>query len=422
MQAEVLLAKGPAATLGDLRAALTAAGVVAGVDEPEVARVAELLSDANAELTAVVARGRPAVDGEDGRLEGPLLGPKLAGTPVGDGALNYRERRALRPVKAGELVAEVVPPSDGAPGEDVTGRVLPAQDGAPCPHQPGEGVRVDGRRLLAELDGALLLTDRVVGVTPLFVHAGDVDYECGNLHTKGALLLQGDICSGFCATSGGDMEVAGAIECGGATSAGSVFVGGGILGDGQTVRAEADISCHHATSARLVCRQTITVSELATQSHMQAGAIEVAGGKGAVRGGDLRARDLIDVKQAGAAAGTETTLAVAELLDERVELARRSVETARAARTSQRGGAGRDSRASVRAADAERRERLRLRERELELMTTAKIRIHEVCHPGVVIMFGHKEFRPVERLGPATFCYDVETESIVRVEPTIGAR
>ncbi len=415
MQAEVLVAKGPAAGVGDLRAAMTAARVVSGVDEDEVACIGERLADESAELTAVIARGRPAVDGEDGRLEGELLGPKLAGTPTGHGGLNYRERRALRPVSEGDVVAEVVPPTNGQPGEDVTGRALPAKDGVPCSQQPGEGVRAAGSQLLARLDGALLLTERVVDVTPLVVHAGDVDYDCGNLHTNGALLLQGDICSGFLATSGGDMEVTGAIECGGATSSGSVFVAGGILGDGQTVRAEGDITCHHATSARLVCRQSIHVSELATQSHMQAGAIALTGGKGAVRGGDLRARESIDVKQAGAEAGTETTLAVAELLDERVELARRSVQSARTARASQR-GAGKDARDAVRAGDAERRERLRLRERELELMETAEIRIHEVCHPGVVIMFGSKEFRPVERLGPSTFRYNAETKKIVRVE------
>ena len=122
-----------------------------------------------------------------------------------------------------------------------------------------EGAVADLRR--AGLGALRVATSASIDVVPLHVHAGDVDYRSGNLHTKGALVVQGDVGDGFAVTAGGDLVIAGTLQGSKARAGGRIEVERGIVGATASARSGSDIRCHHATAARLVAENTIEITD-----------------------------------------------------------------------------------------------------------------------------------------------------------------
>lgn len=230
LEARLHAVAGPAATLDELMAALQSAGVVHGLDDDAIATVARQLEDPGAAIDVVIARGSAPEAGTAGCLRGELLAAREAGHARADASIDYRERTTLHPVAAGAPVAEIVPPTPGKPGRSVLGRALPCKPGRPHAQREGPGVRRQGDVLVAARDGVILASERKVDVVDLYTHSGDVDYDSGNLHSKGSLVVKGDVRAGFRADADGDIEVAGAVLDGAVDAGGSVRVGQGVLG------------------------------------------------------------------------------------------------------------------------------------------------------------------------------------------------
>jgi len=416
--AQLQVMPGPAVTAADLHAWLAAQGVVFGLDEAAVAAVAARLSDPDYLDAVVVANGTEPVCGDDGELRGGLIAGPVAGKVRDAQKIDFRERSMLPPVKKGEPVAEIVKPTAGTKGCDVRGHEVAAAAGDAHGYEFGSGVTVEGRHVVAAREGVVLVADDFVDVVQLYTHDGDVDYESGNLHTEGSFVINGSICTGFRVTASGDVIVAGDVQLGAVTAGGSVHVSQAILGCEDVVRAGADITCHHTAASRLLADRSIAVSDQVHESTLQAPRIDVLGGRGTVRGARLKARDKIHVGSAGSPAGTETVLAVAQLLEERNDHARRALKSARLDRTAGRSGKAKDVRAASKALDAERAELVRLRRRQRELMATARIRVDGTCHEGVIIRFGAAELRPETELQAVTFRWDPEASEIQIGEQT----
>lgn len=410
--ARLQVAPGPAVTAAELQTWLAEQGVVFGLDREALAAVASRLADPAFTDAVLVAHGTEPVGGEDGRLRGNLLAGPVAGKVHAADKIDFRERALLPPVKSGDLIADIVAPTGGTDGRDVKGNAVAAVPGKAHDCVFGDGVTVSEGHVVAARDGVVLVADGFVDVVPLHTHDSDVDYASGNLHTEGSFVINGCIRTGFCVTAAGDVIVAGDVQRGSVTAGGSVHVSQAILGCDDVVRADGDITCHHAAASRLLAEGSISVSDQVHDATLQAPRINVVGGRGTVRGASLKARDVIHVGTAGSPAGTETVLAVAQLLEERTGHARRALQSARLDRTAVRSGKAKDVRAATKALDAERAELVRLRQRQRELMGAALIRIDGTCHEGVVIRFGAAEWRPATELYAVTFRWDADVSEI----------
>lgn len=412
LEARLKVKPGTSATTDQLRSWLASEGIVFGLDQDAIQEIGIGLEKPDFKIDVVVARGLAQVDGTDGELRGKMLAGPLPGKVGKLQRIDYRERCTLHPVSIGDRVAEIIAPTEGTSGKDVKGQELSATPGRPHPQKFGPGVRVEAEHLMAEIDGVVLATEVTMDVVKLYVHEGDVDYGSGNLHTNGSLAIGGSVNTGFCATATGDVTVAGDVQGGSVTVSGSVHVAHAILGCHDVIRAGADITCHHTAASRLAADRSIAVSDQVHEATLQAPDIVVHGDRGIVRGAKLQARDHIHVATAGSPGGAETVLAVAQLLDERVDHARHTVRSSRFDRMATRAGRGKAMRAAVRASDEERAEMIRLRKRQKELMASATIYVEGTCHEGVVIRFGSAELRPNLDLHGVTFRWDADEVAI----------
>ena len=414
LTAELQAAAGAAANEQELRRACAEAGVTTGIDDAAIADAASQLANPNAVVATIIARGYSAKHGQDARLRGLPRNVPEPGRVTPSGRIDYRERHFLQPIADTEVIATVVPETSGSAAIDVRGRELPAIPGKPLPQQLGPGARRTGDTIFAKRDGVVLHTEAVLDVVPLYTHSGNVDYASGNLHTKGSLLVEGDIGNGFQVTADGDIAVLGTVH-GELQAQGSALIERGILGQ-QLVRAGTDLICHHATNSNLSAARTLVVEDQATQCQAKAKTVRITNGRAAVRGGQILARDHIEVGSAGAPAGTTTLLAVAQLIDERTTIVRLSSATLRQTRIVQRsldqGRGSKGLRKLVKASNHESSEQLRLKRRQRELLRDATIRVQRTCYGGVIVKFGMRQLRIDADLHEVTFRYDLETDSI----------
>lgn len=88
-----------------------------------------------------VAGAKEPVAGTDARIDYTFDPAKKAGLVLEDGSIDLRERNTSVSVAAGDMLGEFVPRTMGEAGFDLSGKELPATDGAERSFDDGDSVR-----------------------------------------------------------------------------------------------------------------------------------------------------------------------------------------------------------------------------------------------------------------------------------------
>lgn len=128
-----------------------------GIDEPALEKLCSQDLPLSERTAIRVAGAKEPVAGTDARIDYTFDPAKKAGLVLEDGSIDLRERNTSVSVTAGDMLGEFVPRTTGEAGFDLSGKELPATDGAERTFDGGENVRVeedgDGQKFYAEVDG-----------------------------------------------------------------------------------------------------------------------------------------------------------------------------------------------------------------------------------------------------------------------------
>lgn len=429
LAAHVAVGAGPALDRAALDAALAEAGIVAGLDESALALVAGALAVESAALDDYcVARGRPAEDALPDVLSlAEPIGP-TAGSLREDASLDYRERRLIVPVSAGDLIGRIVPGEPGEPGFDVRGKTLPPAPAPPLAIAHGDGVvREASGELRAARTGARTVDKSgAIDVVALHVHAAAVDLHSGNLATDGSLEIARDVASGMSVRAGVDLAIKGTVEAARVEAGGSIEIGGGVIGgEAGVVRARGNLKLRHALSARLFAGGTIEVGRSVSTSELHAREISIGG---ALLGDRAFAESRITVRDAGSPAGGPCLLRAAHPFvpageesgpdlgaRERARaLLREGPDrlSARKARDTRKGRGERPLKASA----PELGQQREFRKRQRALQADARIEIQGTAHAGCRIDFGSRPLVLESAVRAKVFRFDLDRDEIVAEE------
>ena len=170
----------------DLRGALVRLGVTAGLDHAAIDAALRRATDHGLLRGGpVIARARAPVPGEDGRLVyRPDARDRVPAS--GEDLQRYMQSADVREalafpgevtlVQPGDVVAEVVPPTLGTPGETVDGRLLEAPGRELEPVAPGDQVTFDGSRYVSTAFGyACQVGGRPSVLSPVWVSPDELE-------------------------------------------------------------------------------------------------------------------------------------------------------------------------------------------------------------------------------------------------------
>lgn len=294
---------------------LTALEIREGLDPTGLDRVAEALAREIGRPEAVcIARGEAPVAGRPAMLELEEPGGPVPGTLREDGSLDFRERRLLVPVAEGALLGRIHPAQEGKAGRSIFGAALEPPPPPEADLRFGEGVRVEGERVIAARDGARTI-DATSGldVVDLHVHEGAVDATSGHLETRGSLEVTRDVAVGLRVRASHDVAIGGVLDGGIVEAGGSVEIARGAIGREEgSVQAGGDLRVGHALGIRLRAMGVLRVTKSVSTSHLHAREVEV-GGK--ALSDEIAAESRIHVQSAGSPAGGPCRLRAAVPLE-----------------------------------------------------------------------------------------------------------
>ncbi|HEY0294926.1 MAG TPA: FapA family protein [Bordetella sp.] len=323
---------GAAVTEEQVRAALAAQGMVAGILDDVLRRAVERGTGE----AVCIAEGRDPTPGKPASFENLIESPRdthaeeIVDEDDSYIRIDYRDMGSLALVKPGDPLMRRAPAVPGTPGFDLTGRVIeprPVQDTPFADGLTGAAPAEDDPNLLiATISGAPKIMSRGVSVNSL-VEIESVNLDTGNIELDGTLRVKGDITMGMKVRVSGDVFVNGTIEAAEVHADGNITVNGGIIGmtqtvsnDGQEQSRAARLSCGGTVKARFISNaeinagQIVAVEREVRQSIIDAGASVVVGPpgtqNGVITGGRIRAMKSVQAGSLGSMSSALTEVHV----------------------------------------------------------------------------------------------------------------
>ncbi|HCZ06456.1 MAG: uncharacterized protein PWP37_1008 [Thermotogota bacterium] len=291
---------------GLILSAVKSHGIKFGIKEE---RIQELEAHPVYNQAILIASGIPPEHGEDARIR--ILIDEYARRDA-----QQRVRKGGTPlpiVKAGEIVAIRVPPTEGKEGTDVYGNPIPPRPGKDQSLRCGKNVRVseDGTKAIAECDGILKVEDEKIIVDELLMIDGDVDYSTGDIDFPGAVLIKGMVKPGFTVKAKKDIEIGSVVEAATVMSyKGEVRIGG-VKGRGKGLITGKTIRARFVENANLEADEDVIVEASIINSNVKAGRDVLCVGKEcAIVGGNIVAGRRVSCCELGSEVAVHTRVDV----------------------------------------------------------------------------------------------------------------
>ncbi len=276
-----------------------------GINEAAIKGALNKAKQENISLENVlVAEGSPANNGEDGILEYLFnINKKMSPHEDDHGRVDFHNLSIAENVEKEQPLVKLIDPTPGRPGKNVYGNPLNPKPGKPCKLPIGENTKVsnkDTKLLVSCIDGIVKYTGGVVSVKSCYAVEKDVDFGVGNITSKGAIIVKGNVRSGFVLDAAGDVEVWGMVEDSIIRSKGSVLVKGGFIGSGKgTIEAEKDVTVYFARNQTIVANNVEILREAVDCTIHARNAVKVHGDKISIEGGITTAGATIEVESLG---------------------------------------------------------------------------------------------------------------------------
>jgi len=427
----------------EVMAALASKEIVHGIDQSliqeSLKKALKLCSDEQIGCVeqALVARGTPAQEGKDGRL---IISrdEQTAGAELSNGRIDFHERdypwNVSKDEKVGYLL-EAKPGVDGTPVYGGTVEVAPPKD----IEIELEGLHKDpSGRLVADLDGALIIDGARIAVVELLVINGDVAQKTGNIHSNVPVHVKGHVEPGFVLESKKEVIVEHNVEDATVRAGSSIMIKGGIRGMKSEIYSPSDVVVGFVENASVYVNGNLTVNGSIINSTVASNGVVVVGDKKAKRsivvGGELTAHKLIEAAELGSHAYSKTILRLGvaqedrrqiNLLDQKIDEIKAKLDSLSQIEYHHKHAPKEDTEAVLKkislTRDAMSAEVVPLEEEKSNILAqikqteSAKVVVKKCVFPGVVVYINDHSYEVQRELGAGSFVFDSDANSVIFV-------
>ena len=301
----------PAITVEEILDDLRRMRVVFGVKE-DVIR--QMVSEARYFEPILIAEGAGAVDGHDAQLI-YKFNTEFSGKPTinEDGTVDFHKLDLINHVKAGDVVAEIIPEDKGISGMTIMGAVIPPKKVARKIFRYGRNLQVseDGTKLITLVTGHVTLEGDRVFVSDEYEVKTDVDTTTGDIEYEGNLHIRGNVRAGFKVKASGNITIDGVVEGAELIAGGDVILQRGIQGMNRgVIRAGGNVVATFIENATVYAGYDLEADAVLHSKVTVGRNIDIHGKNGYLIGGSARAGALISAKIIGSSMETTTVLSV----------------------------------------------------------------------------------------------------------------
>ena len=295
-----------------IKRTLQVQGVVAGFLDD---KIQELVDNPIYNVPVEVASAILPIDGKDAYIAYNFETDrsKLKAKEAENGQIDFKELNLIQNVIAGQPLATKMMPERGKVGKTLFGKLLEAKNGKDIPVPLGKNVRLDsdGRTIIAEVNGQVLLVGGKITVEPI-MELDEVNIKTGNINFLGTVICHGSVDDGFNIKASGNIEVYGSVGNCQLEADGDIIVARGITGrDEGTIRSQKSVWARFIQNTKVESGDSVIVNDYIMNSQVSAKKkILVTGKRAQIIGGHLFATEEICARNIGSPGGTETILEV----------------------------------------------------------------------------------------------------------------
>lgn len=304
---------GSEASPEQIKRLLTTQGIVAGISEEKIQEFVDMPVYG---IPVVVAEAIQPIDGRDAYIayQFETDRSKLRMNESETGQVDFKELNLIQNVVEGQPLAQKMLAERGKAGKTLFGKYLEAKNGKDIPMPLGKNVKVDtdGRTIIAECNGQVLLIGDKITVEPIMEVEG-VNIKTGNITFLGTVIVKGNVDDGFKVKASGNIEVFGNVGASTLEAEGDIIVSLGIMGrDEGFVKCGKSLWAKFIQNAKVDVEEYIIVSDGIINSDVTANKkILLQGKRAAILGGHLFATEEIYAKTIGSnGGGSETVIEV----------------------------------------------------------------------------------------------------------------
>jgi len=250
--------------------ALDRQNIVHGIDHSAIARL--VLSQEYGKST-VAAQGTPPVNGEGRKIMYHFnINRGKPYLEIEFDRIDLKELNFIEHKLKGDLLASLTPPVKAVNGSTVTGVSIPAQ---PAEGDElffaGENTILDKEqgKVLAAADGNAKISELLeISIEPV-VTVKDVNYETGNIHFNGSVVVNGSVADGFTVEAGGDIQVGKGVGKAILKAGGNVLLKAGMSGNGEgSVESGGNLFAKYIENSKIICKGNLFVEEAIMHSQI----------------------------------------------------------------------------------------------------------------------------------------------------------
>ncbi|MDO8946382.1 MAG: FapA family protein [Desulfocapsaceae bacterium] len=222
---------------------------------------------------ALVAKGSLPIAGLDAHLRFEVEIGSIPGKIMGNGKIDFHERKMFISVRKGQLIATKVPATTGNPGTNVLGHPIPQQQGQNITVSAVDnaGYDEDSGEIRAIKPGVLSVVNTTIKVSSKLTIPGDINFSTGNIEANDAVDIGGSVLPGFQVNAHGDLKISGGVRSATVISQGNVLIQEGVSGKQTVMRVTGDVDIPFVEQATITAGGTIIIRRQAYYSRIFAG-------------------------------------------------------------------------------------------------------------------------------------------------------
>lgn len=241
-------------------------------------------------LREPVARGLLPMNGKDSFLRFAIEVGPFPGKILGNGKIDFRDRKMFVGVKEGQTIATRIPATSGTPGLNVSKEQV-----APVPGQDLSVIVSDDamyndvtNTITASKSGILsMVGENSIKVCAKQVISGNIDYSTGNIESHDAVEISGTILPGFKVITHGDLLLGGNASSAIITCKGNLVIKGGIQGSQCKVKVDGDADFSFMEKGRLRVQKNVIIRKQAYYTRIMADGDILCAEKSQIMAGEL---------------------------------------------------------------------------------------------------------------------------------------
>ncbi len=289
---------------------LSRKGITTGIDEVDIK---DMVRGKFYETPICVARAIPAKNGKNGSIQ-YLYEKKRVPKPKHDefGVADFRELNLIVPIKKGDVIAEIVPPTPGEPGINIFGKAIKPEPGKAPNIAVGKNtlITADGKEIVSMCDGHILYGTGCFYVEETVTVKSDLDLSIGNIDFFGDIHIKGNVMEGFSVKAGRSLKVDGTVFSGVISAGGDIVINGGAIN--TDIECGGDVKVGFCENSHIRANGNVESAQFAFCDVFCYGELIAKGNTGVISGGNITSMKNITAGIIGSEKYTSTEINIGD--------------------------------------------------------------------------------------------------------------